>query len=318
VPQIWKDGHVSLGTLWGLYCQYPYMPRLRDRRVLEEGVLDLPMLWETDAFALATDIDATGRYVGLWISGDNNLAPAPADSLLLVRPDVATHQRNHEVPAEPQPGPSPGPGPGPGPAPGPGDRPKSSLGYQGVYLNALVATSGTAANRRPAVSPRRRRSPHPHPHRPDQRLPVRCRWSGVDDADLNKRQRLSILAAVTNADQPGRARSLAFRGTAMPDTVLEPDLAGLRIDDLKVVLVPVLVVDIVRIDGQALVPRRTRHNDRSSQHYRQANNLTMPLTVGAPQIRRKVLTGVALLVHVRLPNSDYMHVSRCCATQHAA
>ena len=25
------------GTLWGLYRQYPYMPRLRDRRVLEAG-----------------------------------------------------------------------------------------------------------------------------------------------------------------------------------------------------------------------------------------------------------------------------------------
>ena len=101
VPQIWKDGHVTLGALWGLYCQYPYMPRLRDRRVLEEGVLDLPMIWETDAFALATGIDAaTGRFVGLWIPGDTNSAPSPADSLLLVRPDVAIHQRKHEKPTE--------------------------------------------------------------------------------------------------------------------------------------------------------------------------------------------------------------------------
>jgi hypothetical protein len=101
VPQIWKDGHVALGALWGLYCQYPYMPRLRDRRVLEEGVLDLPMIWETDAFALATGIDAaTGRFVGLWIPGDTNSAPSPADSLLLVRPDVAIHQREHEKPTE--------------------------------------------------------------------------------------------------------------------------------------------------------------------------------------------------------------------------
>ncbi|KUI38022.1 AAA family ATPase [Mycobacterium sp. IS-1590] len=99
VPQIWKDGHVDLGSLWRLYSQYPYMPRLRDRRVLDEGVVDLPMLWETDAFALATGFDeATGRYVGLWIPGDNNSAPAPADSLLIVRPDVASHQRKHEEP----------------------------------------------------------------------------------------------------------------------------------------------------------------------------------------------------------------------------
>lgn len=77
------------------------MPRLRDRRVLEEGVLDLPMIWETDAFALATGIDAaTGRFVGLWIPGDTNSAPSPADSLLLVRPDVAIHQRKHEKPTE--------------------------------------------------------------------------------------------------------------------------------------------------------------------------------------------------------------------------
>lgn len=67
VPQIWKDGHVSLGALSALYSQYPYMPRLRDRRVLDEGIVDLPMIWQTDAFALATGYDETaGRYVGLW------------------------------------------------------------------------------------------------------------------------------------------------------------------------------------------------------------------------------------------------------------
>ncbi|WP_197416164.1 Swt1 family HEPN domain-containing protein [Mycobacterium sp. GA-1199] len=115
VPQIWKDGHVSLGELWKLYSQYPYMPRLRDRRVLDEGVLDLPMLWETDAFALATGFDeATGRYVGLWIPGDTNSPPAPADSLLVVRPDVAVHQRQHEAPKVTDPGSGAGTGTGTG------------------------------------------------------------------------------------------------------------------------------------------------------------------------------------------------------------
>ena len=66
VPQIWNDGHLSLGSLWGFYCQYPYMPRLRDRRVLDEGIVDMPMIWQTDAFALATGFDeAAGRYIGL-------------------------------------------------------------------------------------------------------------------------------------------------------------------------------------------------------------------------------------------------------------
>ncbi|HEX6356066.1 DUF499 domain-containing protein [Actinophytocola sp.] len=97
VPQIWKDGHVTLGTLWGLYSQYPYMPRLRDRRVLDEGIIDLPMIWQTDAFALATGYDETAnRYIGLWIPEDKQPPPATTDSLLLVRPDIATKQRDDE------------------------------------------------------------------------------------------------------------------------------------------------------------------------------------------------------------------------------
>ncbi|USQ75327.1 DUF499 domain-containing protein [Ornithinimicrobium cryptoxanthini] len=97
VPQIWKDGHVALGALWGLYCQYPYMPRLRDRRVLNEGIVDLPMIWVTDAFALATEYDqASGRYIGLWTPEDKGPAPVATDALLLVRPDVATNQREAE------------------------------------------------------------------------------------------------------------------------------------------------------------------------------------------------------------------------------
>ncbi|TCJ34611.1 Swt1 family HEPN domain-containing protein [Parafrankia sp. BMG5.11] len=104
VPQIWKDGHVSLGALWGLYTQYPYMPRLRDRTVLNEGIVDLPMIWQTDAFALATGYDdSAGRYIGLWTPDDKGAAPAATDSLLLVRPDVAAKQRAAEVPPEPDP-----------------------------------------------------------------------------------------------------------------------------------------------------------------------------------------------------------------------
>jgi hypothetical protein len=102
VPQIWKDGHVALGTLWALYSQYPYMPRLRDRRVLNEGVVDLPMIWQTDAFALATDYDETaGRYIDLWTPEDQRAVPAATDSLLLVRPDIAVKQRDAEGRATP-------------------------------------------------------------------------------------------------------------------------------------------------------------------------------------------------------------------------
>jgi predicted AAA+ superfamily ATPase len=98
VPQIWKDAHVSLGALWGLYRQYPYMPRLRNRRVLDEGIVDMPLIWQTDAFALANGYDeSAGRYIGLWTPEDKGAAPAATDSLLIVRPDIAAKQRNAEL-----------------------------------------------------------------------------------------------------------------------------------------------------------------------------------------------------------------------------
>lgn len=97
VDRIWERGHVSLGTLWSIYSQYPYMPRLRDRSVLASGVSDMPLLWQTDAYALASGYDEAGdRYVGLWAIGDAGSPPAATDSLLLVRPDVAEAQRSRD------------------------------------------------------------------------------------------------------------------------------------------------------------------------------------------------------------------------------
>ncbi|WP_286959336.1 DUF499 domain-containing protein [Arsenicicoccus sp. UBA7492] len=98
VPAIWATGHVSLGTLWNYYSQYLYMPRLRDRTVLEQGILEQPLLWTQDGFALAAAYDEqAGRYIDLWV-GDNPTydAPTPTDSLLIVQPEIATAQINRE------------------------------------------------------------------------------------------------------------------------------------------------------------------------------------------------------------------------------
>jgi len=124
VPQIWKSGHVSLGTLWSLYSDYPYMPRLRDRSVLSSGLLDAPMIWQTDAFALAAGYDeSAGRYIGLWTPDDDESAPSPTDSLLIVRPDVALKQRLAEPAPRSADKPQPGPGPSPHPEPSPRSKP---------------------------------------------------------------------------------------------------------------------------------------------------------------------------------------------------
>ena len=34
-----RDGHITVGKLWEYYCQYPYLPRLTERSVLERGIL---------------------------------------------------------------------------------------------------------------------------------------------------------------------------------------------------------------------------------------------------------------------------------------
>ena len=104
------------------------MPRLRDRTVLNEGILDMPMLWQTDAFALATAFDDTHhRSIGLWTPDDAGAAPPATDSLLLVRPDVALRQREEEVEEEPLVNPPPPPPPPPGPPP-----PQAKTRFYGV------------------------------------------------------------------------------------------------------------------------------------------------------------------------------------------
>lgn len=99
VPQIWQAGHVTLGTLWSLYSDYCYMPRLRDRTVLEHGVTDMPLHWQLEGFALATRYnDDTQRYEGLWTPEHvDQQPPATIDSMLLVRADVAAVQMDQDA-----------------------------------------------------------------------------------------------------------------------------------------------------------------------------------------------------------------------------
>lgn len=94
---LWKDGHVSVADLWATYAQYPYMPRLRDRSVLDAGLLEQPMLWEQDGFALAEGYDEeAGRYRGLVLNPDEASSIAITAETLIVRPDLAIAQQEAE------------------------------------------------------------------------------------------------------------------------------------------------------------------------------------------------------------------------------
>ena len=91
-------GHVTVGKLWEYYCQYPYLPRLTERAVLERGIHAVfgLLTWEMQGFAVASGYDAApGRYAGLALPHEDAL-PQLTDSTLLVRPDLARAQRDSE------------------------------------------------------------------------------------------------------------------------------------------------------------------------------------------------------------------------------
>jgi predicted AAA+ superfamily ATPase len=98
LSSVWSAGHIAVGKLWEYYCQYPYLPRLAERSVLENGILAVfnELTWDIDGFAVATGYDeATGRYVGLAIPAEN-MPPQITDSTLLLHPERAKAQREAE------------------------------------------------------------------------------------------------------------------------------------------------------------------------------------------------------------------------------
>jgi uncharacterized protein len=86
---------------------YPYLPKLRDRVVLENAIRDaLAKLDPKFAYADGFD-EVTAQYVGL-LRQKAPLGPMPA-SALLVRPEIAMPQLRQAASAGPQPVPGPTP-----------------------------------------------------------------------------------------------------------------------------------------------------------------------------------------------------------------
>ncbi len=99
---LWRGDCVSVGQLWEDYTQFLYLPRLRDRSVLEDAVRDgvASLTWQDDGFAYADALETPAqgggetedlpvRYVGLR-SGQALAALAPSG--LVVAPTVALAQ----------------------------------------------------------------------------------------------------------------------------------------------------------------------------------------------------------------------------------
>ncbi|WP_019888360.1 DUF499 domain-containing protein [Streptomyces purpureus] len=100
LSSIWeRDGRITVGRLWELHTAYPYMYRLVNRHVLDQGIEDvLSMLtWEAEGFALAAGFDeTTGRFQGLVLPGGDARFGQITDSTVVVRADKAIGQRQHD------------------------------------------------------------------------------------------------------------------------------------------------------------------------------------------------------------------------------
>ncbi|MEU6429670.1 Swt1 family HEPN domain-containing protein [Microbispora sp. NPDC046973] len=112
LSKVWANGHVSLGDLWQYYCRFPYLSRLRNRRVLEEGIYNVleETTGEFEGFAIAAGYDEQdGRYIELVIPGRGEYVSQLTDHTLLVELNRAKAQRLLEE-QQRQPDPTPGGG----------------------------------------------------------------------------------------------------------------------------------------------------------------------------------------------------------------
>jgi len=96
---VWAGGELSVGELWSYFIQYPYMPRLLGRSVLDRSVeAALTAIgFETlvnDRFALASGKDLeSGQYLNLILPPDASAVLQVTDNTLLVGWDKALAQR---------------------------------------------------------------------------------------------------------------------------------------------------------------------------------------------------------------------------------
>ncbi|GIX32370.1 MAG: hypothetical protein KatS3mg125_0326 [Lysobacterales bacterium] len=95
---LWRNGHVSVQQLVEDFARYLYLPRLSGPAALAEAIAQGVALltWREDGFAYAEGWDPDrGRYFGL--RAGQQVAIAPEDSGLVVRPGLASAQLEAEL-----------------------------------------------------------------------------------------------------------------------------------------------------------------------------------------------------------------------------
>lgn len=110
----WNTGRIGIGELWDFHTRYPYLARLRDKRVLLDAIEGAmgDAGWEGIGFALADGYDEdTGDFIGLRLPIEDRPPTVLTDDMLLVNPRLAREQREREKAAAGASAPTVAPGP---------------------------------------------------------------------------------------------------------------------------------------------------------------------------------------------------------------
>jgi predicted AAA+ superfamily ATPase len=91
---LWRGDHVSVAQVWDDFARYPYLPRLKDIRVLLQAVADGPMSLDVarDGFGYAESYDEKEQRYRNLVLGAGVGRPVADGHSVLVKPDVAARQ----------------------------------------------------------------------------------------------------------------------------------------------------------------------------------------------------------------------------------
>lgn len=95
LANVWANGEITVGELWGYFTRYTYLPRLVGRSVLDGAIQRAlaTVLIDKERFAIATSKEAeTGRYLGLIVPPEPSASIQVIDTTLLVNWERALQQ----------------------------------------------------------------------------------------------------------------------------------------------------------------------------------------------------------------------------------
>jgi predicted AAA+ superfamily ATPase len=126
---LWQGAdHLGTKALWGYFATYLYLPRLADRRLLEQAIRSAISTLTPGPFAYAEAYDEEkSQYLGLHATGAGGVPIVFDDRALVVKAEAAERQLARQKPPTPPDGPDQPTPPDPTPPEHPGQPPETTV-----------------------------------------------------------------------------------------------------------------------------------------------------------------------------------------------